>query len=597
MSEKNMKKKDISFLRLLIKLFPMMFKAAPVMFLAVNIVAIVHGTSFAVITLFTQKFFDSVTKAVALETSIRTVILLGLALGGVTIGSQLLNGFHNFIYNPLETKIAGRLMMMIHQKASLIEPIEYERTETLDDINKAKQGMNNSTGLILQVTNIFTFYLPYCIFMTVYLYKLKPILAISLVIVFIPLFITQLVRGAVFNKLEDQAAPVRREFEYYESCIGDREYFKETYILGATRFFKNLYSVTLKLLNRKIWEAEYKTVRIEFSMRILTLLGYFAILYMLMDALLKGEISVGAFAAVFTSIGMMFGMLEEIVCRHMGYMTKNLGTVRNFVRFLDLPERSGVEKSINPSRGISIKNISFRYPGASEDSIKEVSLEIKPEETIAIVGENGAGKTTLVKLLTGIFVPDNGDILIDGQNTKETSSHSIYQAVSGVFQNYQKYQMTLSDNISISDIENLNETEENIDLSAKKSDLSVEDESFPDGYDTMLSREFDGVDLSGGQWQRVAIARGFYKEHDMVVLDEPTAAIDPFEEAKIYKKFIEISKNKVSVIVTHRLGSAKTADRIIVMDKGKIVDIGSHEELIMSDNLYSKMFKAQAKWY
>lgn len=162
--------------------------------------------------------------------------------------------------------------------------------------------------------------------------------------------------------------------------------------------------------------------------------------------------------------------------------------------------------------------------------------------------------------------------------------------------------MTLGENISISSnkerfFKDNKDIKEKLQLAVEKSDLEINEEKFNKGFDTMLSREFDGIDLSGGQWQRIAIARGFYKDHNMIVLDEPTAAIDPVEETKIYNKFAEMSKGKTAIIVTHRLGSAKIADRIVVMDKGKIIEIGTHEELINSKGKYSEMYVFQSKWY
>ncbi len=168
--------------------------------------------------------------------------------------------------------------------------------------------------------------------------------------------------------------------------------------------------------------------------------------------------------------------------------------------------------------------------------------------------------------------------------------------ISSVFQDYQRYKMTLQDNIIISDTSTtfINQCAQN---SLKEADLNVNSKVFPQGMNTMLSRDFDGVDLSGGLWQRVAIARGFYKKHNMILLDEPTAAIDPVEESKLYMKFIELSKGKTSFIVTHRLSLTKMADRVVVMDQGKVVQIGTHKELISVKGKYQELYSSQSKWY
>lgn len=204
--------------------------------------------------------------------------------------------------------------------------------------------------------------------------------------------------------------------------------------------------------------------------------------------------------------------------------------------------------------------------------------------------------------MTGLYLPTEGNVLIGGVDTAKISPKALYKGISGVFQKYKRYKMTLEENIAISSTEeiqyqNHEDVKEKLQMAVCKADLEINEEKFPKGYETMLSREFDGIDLSGGQWQRLAIARGFYRAHNMIVLDEPTAAIDPVEESKIYKKFSEMSKGKTAIIVTHRLGSAKIADRIVVMDKGKMVEIGTHEELIKAEGKYAEMYEAQSKWY
>ena len=590
--------KGISFFTILKKTIPLAFFACPIYFMINNIVGIFHGMSFGVNTYVTQRFFDLTEREVRLGGSFSKILYGAIVLGIVLVISQVLNGVSNFMSNNMEKKMTGKFLKLINEKAGKLNQVDFENPKCLDDINKAKEGAKGSINLILVLSFILMCYFPYLIFMAIYLYRLKPILAISLVIIFIPVAFTQFVRVKIFGDLEDKSAPLRRQTEYYEGCIVGKEYYKETRILGAFNYFRKLYTDAVKLLNNNIWKAEKKAAIIELSMSILTFLGYAGVLYLLLDALMKKEISIGAFGAVFASVDMMFGMMEEIVYMHIGSITKEIGLVRNFIRFLDMPERCGEEVYTNGAIGIDIDNVSFQYPCANKKSLDSVNLKIKENETIAIVGENGAGKTTLVKLIMGIYMPTEGTVKIGNVDTKKASMKSLYKDISCVFQKYQRYKMTLKENVVIGYVDGDDKyIENNFDNSIYKSDLDVNKKSFPDGYETMLSREFDGVDLSGGQWQRVAIARGFYKNHKMIVLDEPTAAIDPVEETKIYKKFSEMAKGNTAIIVTHRLGSAKIADRIVVMDDGKISEIGSHEELMESNGKYREMYDAQRQWY
>lgn len=589
------KKKDISLSKITMKIIPMVFRCAPILTTSLLTLGIFHGVSFGVNTFVTQKFFDEVNKTVSGNGTINNTIMLALILGFVIIISQVLNGVHNFMYSVFSNKVSGHLYKRINEKSANIDPLVYEDTDLLDSINKAQKGVEGSTGLFIVLTTLVTFYLPYFLFMGVYLFNLDKILSLSLVLIFIPVALTQLIRVKVFDKLEDEIAPIRREYDYYERCIGDREYFKETRILGSFNYFKDLYKGSMNLLGQKAWKAEKKTGLMELGMKILTLVGYLGVLYLLFRSLFRGNITIGAFSAVFASIGMMIGVMEEIVCRHIGNLTKELGTVRNFIEFFHLPERGGEDVELSAEDGISLKNVNFIYPSAKDYSLKDICLEIKPKEIIAIVGGNGAGKSTLVRLITGLYLPTEGTVEFGGIDTRKISAKSMYKNTSGVFQKYQKYKMNLSENISISDMDNA--ADEILKMSSEKADLNIECETFPEGYDTMLSREFGGTDISGGQWQRVAIARGFYKSHNMIVLDEPTASIDPVEETKIYEKFASISKGKTSIIVTHRIGSAKIADRIVVMDEGRIAEIGNHEDLMNMGGIYAKMYEAQAQWY
>jgi len=590
------KKEGIHVIKTLVRLLPMVVRASPLIFCITQAVNLLQGISFGLITMFTQRFFDKAALFTQKGTTLQAVVVSLIALGGIYLFNQLINGIGNFIPWVYILKASGILSKKIHIKMSRLSAIDFENTETLDDINKAELGKNNVVRFTCVCSMILFFYVPYFLFMAYYLFSLKPILVIAIIIIFIPTALTQLIRAKVFSKLENQSASVRRECEYYESCIVGREYFKETRFLGGFSFFQKLYHESLIHLNKLTFKAEMKTNLYKLGMQMLTITGYFGVLFLLFDALMKREISVGSFAAVFASIGQLFWMMHQVVSWHLGEVAQNLGATRNFLSFLDIEERGGAENVLSETADIQVKNVTFSYPGTDEDAIKNVSFTIKNGETIAIVGENGSGKSTLIRLITGLYLPKEGEVLYGDINTKEISIQSLFSKMSAVFQKYQRYQLTLRENIAISSVERTAEEKE-LDAITDMSGFSKKDTSFPDGYDTMLSREFNGVDLSGGQWQRVAIARGFFRLHDMIILDEPTAAIDPFEETRIYNRFAEISRDKTAVIVTHRLGSVKLADRILVMKKGMLVEIGTHHELIKKQGEYARLYTSQEQWY
>lgn len=585
------------------KLLPVMVKATPFLFTVNMLLSVFHGVSFGVETMMQQRFFDSAVDAAGGKTGLTRAFLALAFLGITNVACQVLNGAANFLPDVVAGKTDARLSMAIQKKIARLDPAVFEDTEKLDDINKAEQGKNSAFWYVYDVLAILTFYIPYFLFMGWYLFSLKPILASAIVIIFLPTALAQLIRAKVFSHLEDASAPVRREYEYYETCMAGREYFKETRILGGFFYFRKLYQESLICLQKLKFKATMKSNLFELSMRAVSTVGYCCILWMLYDALMQQEVTVGAFAAVFNSIGMLYSIMEEIICQHMGNMAASAGSIRNYLNFLEMEERTGQLQAAPGWGDIVLENVSFSYPaGKKEDgtpepekyAVKNVSLTLHKGETLAVVGENGSGKSTLIRLIAGLYLPGEGTVKKNGTDTRELAMEALTGQTSAVFQKFQRYQMTLAENIVISDpAADCGESR----LDSVCGMAGTEPGEFPEGYETMLSREFDGIDLSGGQWQRVAIARGFFRSHDLIILDEPTAAIDPYEETRIYNRFAEISRDKSAVIVTHRLGSVKLADRILVMKDGEAVQLGTHEELIAREGEYKRLYEAQEQWY
>lgn len=570
-----------------IKSIRLMREAEPKMFRKYCTFVIIHGLSWTIQVVATQLFFDTAQSFYEGREKIWFLIFTLLCMIGAYALTQIMNGVDNCFANIYFLAIHKHNNLKIFKKIDEMNCVQFESTKKLDMINKAISGSNSTAWVGFTLIDVFLFYTTYFLSMSVYLFRLKPVLCVCILIVFIPCYLTDLISIKKFRTLEDKSAPIRRESEYYEKYASD---IKETRILGVTEHFKKLFCLKLNKLNDMIYQTQrYKKI-LQIIMNLMQVVGYGLIILLTMHYVMENDISVGAFAAVLSSIGSLFGFMSEVITERIGWASENVGNVQNFFEFLN--DDSKQEKIVYKadSDSIELKNVSFRYPSAESEALKAVNLKIRSGETIAVIGINGSGKSTLCKLLLGLYKPTKGDVSF-GNNLKNNSKNLN---ASAVFQDFCRYKISLKENICISNIDS------EIDFNAfrnfcEKNDINVDE--FDCGGDTILSREFDGMELSGGQWQKIAIARGVFRDSPLIILDEPTSAIDPLEEMKLYNKFIKICEGKTAVIVSHRLSSVQIADRIIVMDNGSIIEEGTHEELLALNGLYSKMYRLQKETY
>ena len=484
---------------------------------------------------------------------------------------------------------SGYLMARYHGRIQRIPLIDFEKADTFDQMQKAQMGTEEAPGVLQDMIPFIFHKIPYVIFTSIFLVSVKPVLLAALVIIFASVLLAQILRAGFIRRFEEENANLRRQTEYWESCITGKEYVKETRTLGAVTYFFKLFIGSLKRFNKASMKTERKIAGIELLLRFVNVLGYAGILALLVYYVIDGSISVGAFASVFYSVERMSDVLKGIV-EDFGMVLKNINMASFTYGFLRTEKEIGNTGILDKKTDISLDNISFAYPGGGS-VLTDINLTIKQGETLAIVGENGAGKTTLTKIIIGLYKPTSGATRYGNNDICSFVTKTRFNRVSGVFQNYIRYKLTAKENIKISDVENQSDVEEAaIKAGAQLSHL-------PNGFDTMLSREFDGTELSGGQWQRIAIARGLYRDHDIIVLDEPTAAIDPIEESNIFRLFNESAKDKTAILVTHRLGSTKISDRILLMENGRICELGTHEQLMARDGKYAQMYREQASWY
>lgn len=403
-----------------------------------------------------------------------------------------------------------------------------------------------------------------------------------------------------FNIYEELETYWKKERKYgiLGGYLRSRDYTKELKAYGASDYLIDTYQARLNERNRDYERYYFKNLRKILAGNYITKFSAILNVILLLILFGGGHISVGLFMAM---TNVMFGNIYDNLSVFAGFFRwsgMHVKTYEYYDKFFALSdEPEGTETVLPKTFDIEFRDVWFRYPGTKRDILKGLSFHIRDGEKASIVGENGEGKSTMIKLLLGLFTPDRGEILVGGKNLADYPLSLRTKIFGPVFQDFSRYSITAGENIGVGDIENL-AREEKVKAAARKGKAHAFLEKFPEGYDTLLGRDFeDGVDLSGGQWQRIALSRAFMGDKPVLLLDEPTSQLDPMAEAELYHEFSHMAENKTSLFITHRLGSTMITDRIFVIREGKIAESGSHEELMESGGIYSAMFRSQKQWY
>jgi ABC-type multidrug transport system fused ATPase/permease subunit len=399
--------------------------------------------------------------------------------------------------------------------------------------------------------------------------------------------------NTLFNTQSEQ----ERRLGYLSGLLNEKTSLFELKIFNAVDYVISKW----KILNKKVLDERVKTtIRSQKYFAFSTLLLIIwacCVVFSLIWAIHNLAISIGAFVALIGSAGTILEF-SEMLSRNFSLLSRQCLELKHYHTFLSLPEinEKGISNSITDPY-IVFDNVYFTYPKTNKAILNGVSFEICPCQKIALVGKNGVGKSTIIKLLCKLYKPDRGKILINGISLDDIPSSQLKKIYSVVFQDYSNYSLTLRENIAFGDIEKLKDNKSILNAIKKGFATDVLNET-PKGLDTNLGKlEDDGVDLSGGQWQHIAIARACLADSAFVILDEPTASLDPIAESEMYSTFASILKNKGCIMISHRLAIAKLADNIIVIHDGTVVEQGSHSELMLEKGLYQSMFTTQSAWY
>jgi len=382
--------------------------------------------------------------------------------------------------------------------------------------------------------------------------------------------------------------------EYQQSLFADKNaafeiriFRAKNYILDMwhqtnDRIFKHGEKILKELLQIHVLIALLKTVYAVFTTAALTV-GF-----------LSGKVGLGMLVSILQSIERLFSVMKNVSysLANLERTTYEIGYLKKFLDFTENPIKDA--KWVEKGGEIRFDHVSFTYPGMDREILHDLSFSIQSGERIALVGVNGAGKSTVAKLLCGLYKPDSGHIYLGGKDISTLSGNAIRQYVAAVFQDFGTYQLTLRENIAFGDLSKIEDDDSLLQAlsqadSGKLADL---------GLDANLGKlAEDGIDLSKGQWQRIALARAYLSQAEFVVLDEPTASLDPIAESKVYQSFEEVLHKRGAIMISHRLASAKMTQRILVLEGGEIVEMGSHDELMKNGGLYATMYEEQSGWY
>lgn len=523
-----------------------------------------------------------------------SMIYLGV-IWGVFVASEVSNSVFYACMVKIDSKVGMQLGIELGEKGGRLSLIQYEDVEINNRLKRAQDCIEHGrfSDLSLSVFNILAEVLKVGSTLFI-LARFSPLLALVSLLSVVPYFVVRLIRGKEFYELKKYQAAGERRRNYLYDLFGDKRVVKELRIFGIESYIEEKLYQTRDAMNQELWDFKKRDICSFLLCEILCKCGYVLSIIIAILLLLNHRLDFGMLAAslvAFTS----FQLAAKYFLISLGRIPECAAFVRDYYDFIDIDEDvHGTEKFEPNFDKINVKNVCFAYPNTDHLTISDISLDIKKNESIAIVGNNGSGKTTLLKLLTDLYKVQEGEILYGTQNIKDLETKEFYQNVSIVSQDFVKYEMTLQENIGISDWKQMGNTDKIQEL-LKQMDLPELSEV--DALNTLLGSEFDGRDLSIGQWQKLAIARGMFKESSMIVLDEPTAALDPIMETTILKMFLQIAKEKTAIIVSHRIGICREVDKIIVMKKGKVVEIGNHDELLAKKGEYYQLYKMQQKWY
>jgi ATP-binding cassette subfamily B protein len=532
---------------------------------------------------------------------------LALEIGVVLIG-ELLARASSLVESLLGDLFSNAMSVRLMEHAAKLDLAQFEDPEFYDHLERARR---QTVGRIALLTLLLSMSQDALTLLTLAgaLIAYSPWLLLLLAIAVIPSFLGETHFASLGYSLLFRWTPERRQLDYLRYVGASDKTAKEVQMFGLAPWITERYATLSQRFYEENRNLSIRRGLVSALLSILGTIGYYAAYVIILLHAVRGEITIGMLTFLAASFGRGRDVIQSLLMSASNVFEQAL-YLRDLFVFLDMqptiespPNARHVPKKIES--GFVFENVGFRYPGSDRWAVRNVDMVLQPGERVALVGENGAGKTTITKLMARLYDPTEGRITLDGADLKEYDLSSLRHAIGVIFQDFVRYDMRFDENIGVGEIESVradldksNGTPSSISDAAENSLAASLLPRFTKGYQQMLGRRFDdGVDLSGGEWQKIALARAYIRDAQVLILDEPTAALDARAEYEVFLRFSELVAGRMAVLISHRFSTVRMADRIIVLRHGKVEEQGSHEELVSRHGLYEELFTMQAAGY
>ena len=583
--------------------FGMIWTAGKVETFVIFLLMLIQGLLPTLILYFSRDVIDMVIAIAATnDQGFRDVALLLIALALATIVLQIIGPIFLLMKSLLGDRMRRHVALLAMETANQLPDIaHFEDPKLHDQLRQVRQVQSRSTDLVIyafQAGSVFWGLLSVALF----LFLFHPLAPLFLMFCAFPYALAHYKYANLFGIALQFQAPEARKLDYFRNQFLSHETAKDVRVFGLHDFFFGKYWHIFRRILGVLWSVR----RREFcSLSLYALLGgagVCAVYVILFRQTIRGVLSIGELTA-YASATLLIWTNMSTSLFNFAFMHR----IGGFLTYLyDFLKRRPVikmtpKKVAKPAprpfqKGIELRNVSFTYPNTDRKILDGISLNIHAGETVAIVGKNGAGKTTLVKLITRMYDPSAGDFYLDNVPAHHYDLEDLRAQMSVVDQDFLKYQLSAQENIGLGNVDRLSELD-HIKAAAEKVGADFIDQ-LPNGYETILSRQFEnGTELSGGEWQKIALARALTRDAQLLILDEPTAALDVRSEHDIYARFQELTDEKTTVLISHRMSTVRMAERILVLDGGKLVEEGTHKELMKNNGLYAQLYSLQAEHY